>query len=404
MNEAKAAATVAAAAADHAPAVTTQRSVAQGLPRPAAAGGKKALGAMLRKAAQKMQEQEASAGPESATASATALATASTPRDKHSSLATHNAPDEKQQQSATTANMPSSEQAHSSVRDTSVSAEGVQSSGLSLVSSHTSTVGLLPTEANLRKPPIRHQSLGERLGSILKGALSLPRQSAFIPLAQVDRDDGSGERLTPGSRSALPRAASYLPEWLNQTLGLASQTSGSAADALENPRFASEGLLSGLALEDSSDLPQWVDWSALKAQGEDQAAGGASVRHSPATLALPHQDPPWESSDAAPEPATPKGQRLFQFWQQKSAAGSPGADGSGQSGLASARVKGHPPEHKFFLDTSQLAAGLVPGPEHAAAIADAGVLQTMADAQQQPEVRQPSSFDSPALCLRGDIC
>ena len=273
-----------------------------------AGGDKQALASVLKKAAHKMQQQKAAAESDQVPSASASLATSQQGLgSRQGSVLGDNGFIE-------------AEQLHTSTTEEATTADEAQlSANRSRASSSNSTEillsGLLPE---------RNQSLGERLGAMLRGALSLPRQSSYAPVAAVDDDaDGSAaatatSQLSPVRRRALPRDASYLPEWLNRTL---SSSSGSVnhADGLETQSLLQE------QAEDASELPQWVDWSTMQLE-----ADAATAKWRPAPLAPPADEAPstqlvLESEPTtAPNPPTPKGHRLFEFWQQKSAAAATG--------------------------------------------------------------------------------
>ena len=257
----------------------------------------------------------------------------------------------------------------------------------------------------------RDASLGQRLGSILKGALSLSRQPSYTSLSgdedfdssdpygnsrrralprelslrerygsmSLSRDPSYSSPLghsfggpagldteppvptSPGKRRALPRDASYLPDWVTRTHG---QTPRGYGNGKASPRsrlgtsFSSVSTLSDH--EDDNFMPRWVDWpqSSLapevsphqaeeeahddltpagpilqapphlrRQQKEVQKAEAAlprakrplSLASNPLSLALVHtpsMNPQLDLTPSSPV-ATPKGQRLFDFWHQK---------------------------------------------------------------------------------------
>ena len=261
------------------------------VPKPAG-GDKRALASMLKKAALRMQQQEACTESDSALPLPASLKPATAQQG----------PDFLQLQAPA-----------GSTEGTTTPGEERLSAARSRASSCDSAeeqlLGLLPE---------RNQSLGKRLSAILRGAMTLSRQSSYVPLAADDNDANGSVAVTaissPVRQRALPRDASYLPEWLNQTL---SSSSGSVH---HDAGLDTQTLLQEQA-EDASDLPQWVDWSTL--QLEEDAVPGKSR---PAPLALPIDQAPSTQPVPEPEPSaaqgppTPKGHRLFEFWQQKSAA------------------------------------------------------------------------------------
>ena len=243
-------------------------------------------------------------------------------------------------------------------------------------------------------------SLGQRLGSILKGALSLPKQSSYIPLSgdeavyAIDMSDrpaiprelslrerygsmslsrepsssfptdnhllgcgaasDSSVLLSPGKRRALPRDASYLPEWVTRSH---RQTASARGDGSASPRSRLGSSVSSAS--DDSAVPRWVDWPRTSPQAHpqqpEQQGGDELAPVAPILMAPPHlrkQQLEAQKADVAlprakrplafaPTPlslsllhtpsmnpqmdlrldtpvATPKGQRLFDFWHQKS--------------------------------------------------------------------------------------
>ena len=275
----------AAAAKVQVPETEGQGAVVNTQPSKPAGGDKRALASMLIKVAQKMQQQEAAVQSESISSGPSSL--------QASELDT--APD---------AGLIEAEQPQAQA------AGKVQLFGISAASSTGATELLaLPKE-----PPERNQSLGERLGAILRGALSLPRQSSYVPMAadddETDQDAAARFQLPPVNRRALPRDASYLPEWLTRTLSSSPGNSGSD-DGLE-----AQDLLQEQA-EDADELPQWVDWSTMQLKEE------APVKRRPTPQALPTDRTPFIEPLVDSQPAAsqaPTGRRLFEFWQQKSEA------------------------------------------------------------------------------------
>ena len=272
-------------------------------------GDQRALASKLKKAAQRMQQQQEE--EEAAAQSEEALLPLATPATAQQGSASL------QDSASSDAGFVITEQLQAQAGTTQEAAspgEAQLSATCSRASSLDSAEGLLPG-----LPPERNQSLGERLGSMLRGALSLARQSSYSHVAADDNETSDSaaaaatSHLSPVAHRALPRDASYLPEWLNRTLSLSGSTHQD--DGLET-----ESLLQEQA-EDVMELPQWVDWSTI--QLED---GAAPIKQRPAPLALPVDEPPsiqpmLESESILAQPlSTPKGHRLFEFWQQKSAA------------------------------------------------------------------------------------
>ena len=323
------AAAAAAAAAGQSPAEMGHLTDAEGQSK-GPSNGKKALSAMLKRAAKKMQEQEALAVSQSMQAA--------TPPDASmhgDQPSPQTAPDQQQLQHEHQDTDQSLWPVHDSQQpldavESALDAAHVRLHAPSQDSNPDSITKLLPSSlSDSWRPPRRHQSLGERLSSLLK-ALSLPKQPAYMAVdGDQDSDmDESSEQPPPSSRRVLPRDASYLPEWLNQTLKLSPHASGdpftASGDAVPAYGDAHEPLRS----EEDTALPQWVDWSALKPEEEEEKVNAAPVRGRHAPLAVFVQDTPQEpealhAEDTVVPATTPKGQSLFEFWQQKSAAGTP---------------------------------------------------------------------------------
>lgn len=272
-----------------------------GMPEQAAkpAGGdKRALSSMLMRAAQRMQQQQAAVQSEQASAS---FASPALMQQWLDAAELDGAPSvglvEAEQPQAQAGTIDGSDRA--------------PLSAISRASSFGSALGLLP-----ERPPDRKPSLGERLSAVLRGTLSLPRQSSYVAVGEEDDATAATSDLSPVRRRALPRDASYLPEWLNRTLS-SSSVNLHLNDSLETQELLQE------EAEDGLELPEWVNWSTMSHK-ED----AAPVKQRPAPLALltdgtPTTQPVSESDSepaAAQAPPTPKGHRLFEFWQQKSAA------------------------------------------------------------------------------------
>ena len=232
----------------------------------------------------------------------------------------------------------------------------VNLTGLSEETSDSSNTGLLPTEPQLRKSPTKGLSLGEKLGSILRNALSIPRQGIYAPISgdennveDVDDDGVDGaEGDAPwisSTQRVLPRDASYLPEWLTRTLKRGS-TLGKSFTSRSSGSF-SRG--SGVSRAGSA-LPEWVDvdslqHSSLPESSSDKADQPRAASHKalqqqqhvpelftkalkPVSRPAPTQDPPvslitapsWPPTDAEAPAAASKesrGKRLLAFWQQQ---------------------------------------------------------------------------------------
>jgi len=207
----------------------------------------------------------------------------------------------------------------------------------------------------------RELSLRERYGS-----MSLSRDpSCSSPLgrsfAGPDADTESPVPMSPGKRRALPRDASYLPDWVTRTHG---QTPRGNGNGNASPRSRLGTSFSSVSTssdhEDDSVMPRWVDWpqSSLhphvsphqaeeeahddptpaapilqapphlrRQQQEVKKAEAAlprakrplSLATNPLSLSLVHTPSMNPQQDLRPftPVATPKGQRLFDFWHQK---------------------------------------------------------------------------------------
>lgn len=276
---------------------SAQSSMVEQAGKPAG-GDKRALGSMLKKAAQKMQQQEAAVQSEKASAHP------ASPAAVQPGLGSLK-PAELEDAFSVVLDEAGQPQAQA---DSIEGADNAQLPAISRASSFGSTVGLLP-----ERPPERKPSLGERLSAVLRGTLSLPRQSSYMAVAGDDDASVASYDLPPVRQRALPRDASYLPEWLNRTLSSSSGNMYQHHDDLETQDGA----------EDEIELPQWVNWSTMNPR-EDTA--GVKQRPTPLVL-LTDGSPPTQlvlESDSDPAvaqaPPTPKGHRLFEFWQQKSAA------------------------------------------------------------------------------------
>ncbi len=163
--------------------------------------GKTALAAMVQQPAERTQHEEAEAA-------------AAVPGQEPSP-----GPDEiLSQQAGSADDLDNPHPFRLSQQDDAVDPEQLQMSGLSQDSG--SSVELQASDPDSGRPPMTTQSLGTRLGSMLKNALSPSRHSSYIP---VDADsppkaEGASEssgQVTPGTgRSALPQDAN-----LGQRLG-----------------------------------------------------------------------------------------------------------------------------------------------------------------------------------------
>lgn len=306
VQQAKAEAAAAAAKSQTAPLVDKQLApVSAQLSMTQPAGGdKRSLAAMLTKVAQKMQEQEAATSSDSASTSLPRTATTQAGSDLLQAKLL----------------VPDSEvsKEESNTQDEPVDPDNLQLSSVNRASSSNSVERLLREEP--KRPPSRSQSLGERLGAILRGALSIPRQSSYAPIAEDDprppNDSALFDLLPPVRRRALPRDASYLPEWLNQTFSISpgGRDQNETDLALDTEELLQE------PVDDDTDLPQWVDWSTIQPKEKPP------VMRRPAPLTVPTDESSIALLLTDPQPVaqltvpTPKGQRLFEFWRQKSAA------------------------------------------------------------------------------------
>ena len=430
----------------------------------APANGKQALAAVLRKAAQKMQDAEAEPqlGPAAASSAtpqdgASHGAESSTQSDPPSAENDTLAPDQVQLAVLSPSSSRSDEQQplESDLMPAKYKPPGLGSRLGSILQhalspsqqpSYTPVDADSPPEADAmadessaqlmpgsrRRALPRDASLGQKLGSLLKGALSLPRQTSYVPVgeeAEVDPSDssedsqGSGDPslpkshgslshvgdvlprelslrerfgsmslsrgtsmtlpaeqsligsdvandlpvpMSPARRRALPRDASYLPEWVTRTLGQGSHLHG---DGQSSPR-SRLGTTSSNASADSDpgdgeSVPKWVDWPASPRLSPQHSPQASQMRPeednqvdlsptAPLLLAPPHlrrqQQQPPKAEGALPRAkrplalaidplslslrhtpsmnpqldlrpmtpaATPKGQRLFDFWHQK---------------------------------------------------------------------------------------
>ena len=261
----------------------------------APASGKRALAAMLQKAAQKMQEAEA--GP-------TTHALPSPSSDSKSAVRRQLEEDTDQLSATIDAQLSSLHEASSR-------------SGRQPVS-----------DAGTLQPSHRQQSLGDRLGSIFKNMLSPSRQSSYIaldadgsPEAAADSEGGHessgqvmparrapprhaslGERLGSelNTASSMPRHSSYtavsmeepsaLPEPLEYP-GEASEDPGEVVEDFRNPaehhgrrslpRDASLGQRLGSLLKGALSLPRQSSYMSVDGDEEvDDVAGSVSQQSS----------------------------------------------------------------------------------------------------------------------------
>ena len=458
----------------------------QGAPE-APADRKKALAALLKKAAQKMQEEEGS--PQQQESAAGADATLQQPSQlEEEQQHQHDAEDHLLPSSSSTEDDPldTGQVRLSRLSDSSSSSSGMQAStsdpadpplyktpslgnrlGSMLKSalSPSRQSSYMPVDADSspeadaeanqsldlmapgteRRAPGRDANLSQRLGSMLKGALSFAKQPSYIPVngddpsedlgrspiprelslrekygsfsisrqASIMEESDSSQRvlprelslrerygsrsisrepsislpaeksptglgaahdppfpMSPGSRRALPRDASYLPEWVHRTLGRGPNHHG---DGLSSPRSRLGTTSSNVSAdsdgEDHSSVPTWVNFPSsprksfqLSPQHSPQHSSGQpeeEVGHdlasaAPIMMAPPHlrrqQQEPEKAETPLPRAkrplalasnplllslvhtpsmnpqldlramtpvATPKGQRLFDFWHQK---------------------------------------------------------------------------------------
>ena len=208
----------------------------------------------------------------------------------------------------------------------------------------------------------RELSLRERYGTP-----SLSRNSSYSSPpgnshAELGGDHEPAVPLSPGKRRALPRDASYLPEWVTRSRGQTPRGHGSAS-----PRHRLGTSVSSAStasdLEGDAAMPRWVDWPQpspelsphtappqadeevqydlhaavpilmapphlQKQQQEHQKAAPSVPRAkrplnfapNPLSLSLVHTPSMNPQLDLRPMTpvATPKGQHLFDFWHQKS--------------------------------------------------------------------------------------
>ncbi|DBA80580.1 TPA: hypothetical protein ACH3X1_007841 [Trebouxia sp. C0004] len=517
----------------------------------APANGKKALAAVLQKAAQKMQDAEAAASsvtPQDDASHDAEIGAQSSPSSTESDAL---APDQVQLAMLSPS---SSRSAELQPLESDLSAAGYKPPSLEtrLVSilQHALSPAQQPSYTHVdadsfpeadamadesaaqsmpgcRKRSLpRNASLGQKLGSLLKGALSLPRQASFIPFKDDAEDgpsDSSGDSrgspmsrdpsfheshgslslsglsghfpnnagdvlpheltlrgsfgslslsrdasmalpaeqsligfdgandlpvpMSPAGRRALPRDASYLPEWVNRTLGRGPHLH---VDGQSSPRSCFGTTSSNASAEsdpgDSNSVPEWVDWPAgppLSPQHSPQASHmqpaeedqGDLSPTAPLLLAPPHlrrqQQQPPKAIAALPRAkrplalaidplslslrhapstnpqldlrpmapvASPKGQRLFDFWHQKAdqlappvqPVASPIADSTAQLEPASApqdsgmSLEGMQPSMESRLQQAQ----------HAQLAEHTGATQSLVPAPAEAHVHQSDKADS----------
>ena len=215
----------------------------------------------------------------------------------------------------------------------------------------------------------RQLSLRERYGS-----LTLSRDPSYSLPAGDSHAGPAAEHepsvlVSPGRRRALPRDASYLPEWVTRSHGQTPRGNGSGS---ASPRCRLGTSVSSASTASDPDvdapMPTWVDWPQATPRGptpqhaEEEASQSDLEPAVPILMAPPHlrrqqQDSPKAVLSLprakrpltfAPDPlslslvhtpsmnpqldlspiapvATPKGQRLFDFWHQKSEQRAPAA-------------------------------------------------------------------------------
>ena len=260
----------------------------------APASGKRALAAMLQKAAQKMQEAEAG------------LPSASS--DSKSAV-------DKQLE-----------------EDTDQLSATIDAQLSSLASSRSG--GQPVSDAGTLHPSHRQQSLGDRLGSILKNMLSPSRQSSYIPLdadgspeAAAETEEGHessgqvthgrrapprhaslGERLGSVLNTALPRRSSYTAVSMEEQSALpeppeypgeASEDPGEGVEDLRDPaeqhgrrslpRDASLGQRLGSLLKGVLSLPRQSSYMSVDEDDEGDDADGSLSQQGRKSLTLPRK-------------------------------------------------------------------------------------------------------------------
>ena len=283
---------------------------------------KKALGALLRRAAQKMQQE-------------TPDATAAEPNDKWAHGSEPN-----QELGA----LPGIDHSADCGQD-QLDLAGASSAGLGGELTAASSTELLANDGQPHTKPSRGPSLGDKLGSILRNALSLPKQGKYDPISGEDDDavedvDGHvGAALPEGiTGRALPRDASYLPEWLKRTFTKAPSSSARASS--EHSQGSDDS---------RADLPEWVDVASLQQEGLSGDAFNTSGLQTALEQAQPQQEhnieqlirtlkpvprpapapgppaplmpapswPPTEDQYSAAALTESRGKRLLAFWQQQ---------------------------------------------------------------------------------------
>ena len=207
-----------------------------------------------------------------------------------------------------------------------------------------------------------HQLVHDELSVSGEPSHSLPTLDPALPLPPSGLGGGLGGDLLDGSaplspsrRRALPRDASYLPEWVHRTLGQSPMARGNGV-ASPGSRFGNIFSSVSAASDDEDSIPQWVDWPSPDQETESAKGQLVGVEEDdldspvPLLMAPPHLRS--AKQDSAKEPlthlsseqltfapnllvpnpgahlslalgtpqttiATPKGQRLFDFWHQK---------------------------------------------------------------------------------------
>ena len=224
----------------------------------------------------------------------------------------------------------------------------------------------------------RELSLRERYGS-----RTLSRDPSYSLLASDNLAGPAAEHessmpVSPGRRRALPRDASYLPEWVTRSHGQTPRGDGNG-NASPRCRLGTSFSTASTASDPDVDapMPTWVDWpqatprggpQPTRQQAEEEAAQSDSEAAVPILMAPPHLRRQQQDSQRAasalprakrplafaPDPlslslvhtpsmnpqldlspivpvATPKGQRLFDFWHQKMEQKAPAATTDAQA-------------------------------------------------------------------------
>ncbi len=186
--------------------------------------------------------------------------------------------------------------------------------------------------------------------------------------AGFEVDNESSLPLSPGRRLALPRDASYLPDWVTRSHG---QTPRGHGNASPRSRLGTSPSSASAASdpEDDNFMPKWVNWPqsspqpspqpSLPSHEGEEGSGDDIIPAAPILMAPPHLRQKQEPQKQEPQMAeavlprakrtlalashplslslvhtpsmnpqlnlslltpvaTPKGQRLFDFWHQKS--------------------------------------------------------------------------------------